>query len=259
MPTRSTKLLLKILFSLILGLVLLGPISFAQTDDEASGNGPAAIQEDHDTKNLDKLLKDYNQDSEKVLKDAEKMLPEESGGQPEMDAEEELALEATKAAQKFDPTRFKKKAKPSDLKNVKYSEAIKVALAPLQQMSEAELVALLKENTKDSGAEEYVNRFPKLLLFAVRLIKDKEALPMLVRTADDQQKSIRFAGIMLCTILFSILLKRFMKREGRPIWKAISYWFLRFFIVSAMRFALILFFYSAEVMPTLKIAGQTFF
>jgi hypothetical protein len=153
----------------------------------------------------------------------------------------------------------KKKIDPKGLKKIKYSDALRVTLEPLQKMSEAELVALLKDNTKGSSAEEYINRFPKLVVFAVRLIKDKEAIPSMARILDDQDRLISFSGIMLATILFAFFLKRFMKREGRSIGKALGLWFLRFLIISALRFGITLYFFSAELEPMFKIASKTFF
>ncbi|MDD4976862.1 MAG: hypothetical protein PHY93_21085, partial [Bacteriovorax sp.] len=138
-------------------------------------------------------------------------------------------------------------------------EALKVTLGPLQKMSERELVQLLRDNTKGSSAEDYINRFPKLVVFTVRLIKDKEAIPSMARIIDDQDRLISFTGIMLTTILLAFLLKRFMKEEGRSIANALGFWFLRFLIISSLRFAIVLYFFSAELKPMIRIASKTFF
>lgn len=265
-----TKLLRLNLF-FIIGLLFIGGFSFAQGNapDSPEGNGRAEIQEEHDSKNLDKLLKDYNQDQEKVLKDADKMLPKDdtTSELQESELSDEESLEATdvkpfgmkKKSGIFDPNFLNKKGPTGDLQKIKYSEAMKIALEPLQKMSERELIKLLLENTKGSSAGEYIDRYPKLAVFTVRLIKDKDALSSLAKVADDQKRSIRFMGIMISTILISFLLKRFMRKEGRPVLEAVTLWFLRFVLITTLRIGIILFFFSDEIIPTLKIVGITFF
>lgn len=253
MLIKLAKQLLNLRLIILLGLVFLGPYSFAQTENGES-SAQSEVQEDHDSKNLNKLLKGYNQDQEKVLEDAEKMIPEDNSDQLK---EEELEIKNQKKV--FDPKLFIKPVAPGNSNKIKYSEAMKVALEPLQSMSERELIKLLLENTKGSGAQDYIDRFPKLAVFSVRLIKDKNALPSFVKIADDQDKLIRFTGIMIATILVSFFLKRIMKRQGRPVWKAISLWFLRLMIMTSLRFAIILFFFSEEITPIFNIATKTFF
>jgi hypothetical protein len=270
---QQLKLLSPIRLLIILGLLLIGPNITAQTENSATpapvdapdSKNQNQVQEDHDTKNLDKLLIDYNKDSEKVLKDASKIIQKDEGSdlpKTELDVGQSNDPEEQAIVKKADLSMFdlsKKKIDPKGLKKIKYSDALRVTLEPLQKMSEAELVALLKDNTKGSSAEEYINRFPKLVVFAVRLIKDKEAIPSMARILDDQDRLISFSGIMLATILFAFFLKRFMKREGRSIGKALGLWFLRFLIISALRFGITLYFFSAELEPMFKIASKTFF
>lgn len=251
---------------LITGLLVTGGLSYAQ-DVQVQLEGQVQVQEDHDTKNLDKLLKDYGKDQEQVLKDAEKMLPvDEASELPESDLGDEAVLDPNdakpfgtkKRTGVFDPNFLKKKGADGNLQKVKYSEAVKVALAPLQKMSEGDLIKLLVENTKGSGAADYIDRYPKIAVFTVRLIKDKEAVPFLAKIADDQDKFIRFAGIMISTILLAFLLKKFMKKEGRPVMKAVSLWFFRFVIITGLRIAIILFFFGSEIAPTFRILSKTF-
>lgn len=235
-----------------MGLTFLGPFSFAQTQ----------IEEEHDTKNLDKLLKDYNKNQVKVLKDAETIIKmDESEKIIDSDNGEVKEIEEVKKPSPvpFDASFFKKKIDPKDLKKIKYSEAMKIALAPLQKMSEAELLHLLHENTKGSNSQVYVERFPKMAIFAVRLIKDPVALPELARILEDQEKLIRFGAIMITTILVGMLLKRLMSRKGRSILKSIGYWFVRFLVMTSLRLGILTFFYGKEITPTLVLAAKTFF
>jgi len=250
---------------IFLGLFIIGSGISAQTDktevSKALNQEQNQIEEDHDTKNLDNLLKNYNKDKEKVLKDAAKILEsdenddktnEEIGINQNSSADENVVVKKT-------ARNFKTVIDPKTLKKTKYSEALRVALGPLQKMSEKELMALLKENTVGSSSSKYIDKFPKLAVFTVRLIKDKEALPSLAKILDDQERLIRFLGIMISTMLFAFILRRLMRREGRSILKSVSLWFVRFLIISAMRFAIIIYFFSSELTPLMSITKATFF
>ena len=254
-----------------MGLVLLGPAVYAQTPNENSAPNQNEIQEDHNTKDLDKVLRDYNKDSEKVLKDAEKLVPKEGettevqeglsekelGDGKVVDPNDEEALEKAHMGM-LNQKSVKKNPVPENLKKVKYADAIRVALASLQTLSEAELVKLLKENTKGSGAAQYFDRFPLLSTFAVRLIKDPEAMPRFVSIADDTDRLIRFGGLMVGTILVGVILKRIFRKEGRGIPAALGFWFLRFMILSSLRLFLLYSYYGKEIGPAMKIANKTF-
>ena len=261
----SLKFLSRIQIFIFLGLFIIGSGISAQTDktevSKASNQDQNQIDEDHDTKNLDNLLKNYNKDKEKVLKDAAKILESDEGDNK---GNEEIGLNQNNSADdnivvKKSASNFKNIIDPKTLKKTKYSEALRVALEPLQKMSEKELMALLKENTVGSSASKYIDKFPKLAVFTVRLIKDKNALPSLAKILDDHERLIRFLGIMISTMLFAFLLRRLMKREGRSILKSVSLWFVRFLIISALRFAIIIYFFSSELTPLMSITKETFF
>lgn len=248
-----------------MGLILLGPFSFAQ--DSASSADSAQIEEVHDTKKLDKVLQEYNKDSEKVMKDTEVINQMQATGEL---SEEELDKgklgdadydKAREQAQNVLGDAFAKArgAKKQDLGKIKYSEAIRVTLAPLQKLSESELLAMLKENTKGSSAAVYVEQFPHLMVFAVKLIKDTDAIPSMVKIVDDQDKLIRFGGLMIATILFGFFLKRLTAKEGRDVIPALGIWFMRFLIMLSLRIGLIILFYGNELTPAFNVAKSTLF
>ncbi len=269
------KKILTLTFIFIVGLIFSGPFSLAQTnvspnptDTSVKNPEPAkpAIEEDHDTKNLNKLLQDYNKDSEKVIKDAATIKDMEATGEVSdkdlgngavINPDNENALdEAHKVV--FEKANFKKRLEVPKA-NGKYSDQVRIALTALQSLPEAELLEKLKETIKGTSTEVYFTRNPKFTVFMVRLIKSPDAIPKIVSIADDQDKLIRFIGIMVSTILVGFFLKRFFKKEGRSVLAALGFWFLRFLILSALRFAIILYFYGAEITPTLNIAAKTFF
>lgn len=228
--------LLKFSLLIFLGLHFTGPEIFAQEEDTKQ----IQIEEEHDTKNLDKLLIDYNKDQEKVLKDAAKILEKNEGDEIDVKPSEKLSVK-------------KALVKPT------YSESIKTALEPLQKMSEPELMTLLKENTKGSSAEKFVEYFPQMIVFAVRVIKDKDALPGLAKILDNKKSLIRLSSAMIATFIFGFILKKIMSKKGRSIAEAIGSWFLRFFIMTTLRLGITYVIFGAEIMPTVKVALKTFF
>lgn len=263
-----------------MGLLLAGPFSFAQESISQPVETQPASQampsdsdsqdiqnEVHDTKKLDKVLQDYNKDTQKVQQDAEVIKAMQDTGElseEELDkgqlADPELE-KSYKQAQNIlgDAMGKVHKGKKQDLKGIKYSEAIKTTLKPLQKLSEDELLTMLKENTKGTAAGEYVERFPQLMVFTVRLIKDREAIPSFVSVMDDQDRLIRFSGLMIATILVGFFLKRFMKREGRSVAAALGVWFLRSLIMFSLRLGIIIFFFGEELTPAFNVALRTFF
>lgn len=251
------KLLRSSLLNLILVagfLCLEGPL-FAQTP-EAEEAVTEAPQEDHDTKSLEQLLKRYNTDSEKILEDTSKIHNIQNNDTnseiKDSDLESVKAFLSTPA--KADRSKKKIKELPTKL-----SDSVRLALGPIQKLSEAELLKRLEENAADSPLAPYMLEFPTVVLFAVRIIKDTESIPSLVKIFENKKRLIEFASIMLCTIIFAYVLKRYTHKEGRAFkWAAFSF-FARFFFMMALRLSIIYYYFSAEFAPAIKVFKKTFF
>ncbi|MDO9182789.1 MAG: hypothetical protein Q7U04_10290, partial [Bacteriovorax sp.] len=112
---------------------------------------------------------------------------------------------------------------------------------------------------KGSSSEILIKKYPKIALCAVRLIKDKDALPGLAKIIDDQERLIQYAGAMISTILLAILLKRYFYLPGRSVQEAVGFWFLRFLIIFFLRIGILYSFYSSELAATFKVVTKTFF
>ena len=184
---------------LITGLLFWEGLCFSQ--DPESVDNPEQIQEEHDTKDLEKLLKRYNTDQEKVLEDTSKIhhIQNNEGTSDMKDSEiEEMRPEDTLAKAKDSAIKNAIRAKNERDKeelariNSTYSESVRAALEPLQKLSEEELLKRLDESTKDSPARPYLKQFPNATLYAVRLIKDKESIPSVVKIAENKDKLIYF-------------------------------------------------------------------
>ena len=263
----------KIVF--ILGLLILEGPCFAQNPENPTTNptitvdserAPEALpQEEHDTQDLEKLLKRYNTDQEKILEDANKLHTETGGnevhdseieGMPhsEVVTEEAIVRDSVKDIYE-EGMRSRKKTKviSSELSN-----SVRMALEPLQKLSEKELLKRMDESTRNSPVRPYMNQFPNITIFAVRLIKDTESIPSIVKIFEDKDRLIWFASAMLCTVLFGFVLKKIMHREGRSFFKAVLYFFVRVYIMFGIRVAVVYYFYSAEFTPAARVFKNTF-
>lgn len=257
-------------YLLLAGLLLWEGHAFSQ-EPNANNTAPEEskeIVEEHDTQDLEKLLKRYNTDQEKVLEDTSKIhniqQDETTSEVKEADIDEmrpsdslEKAKEnAFKNAKKFKEEKDKEKAKLNVTSE--YSDSVRTALEPLQKLSEGELLKILKERTKDSPVGRYYEQYPKVALYAVRLIRDKESIPSIVKIVENKERLIHFGSAMLCTIIFAFILKRIMHREGRSFLKAAFYFLVRFTVMSAIRVGVIYYFFNVELTPAAKVFKQTF-
>lgn len=260
-----------------MGLLILEGPCFAQTPDQNPNSenpttNPTIIdtekptespQEEHDTQDLEKLLKRYNTDSEKILKDADKLHNDTNTNEvKESEIESMPRSEVTEthtrdAFEEVIDTGLKSRHKPKVISS-EISNSVRLALEPLQKLSEKDLLKRLDEATKQSIARPYMEQFPNITIFAVRLIKDKESIPSMVKILEDRDRLIWFAGTMLFTIVFGFILKKVMHREGRSFLKAALYFFIRMYIVFAVRVAVVYYFYSVEFTPAAKVFKATF-
>lgn len=266
---------------LITGLLFLEGLCFAQAPDqnvnskESLTTNPTvdsdkesqevhSPQEDHDTQDLEALLKRYNTDQETILNDADKLhgdsganvvheseLDEMPHSEDQIDSGKKDAL--TQVYEKGMKSRKKSEIIPTDLSN-----SVRFALLPIQRLSEAELLKRLHEGTKDSVIKPYLNEFPNLTIFTVRLLKDAESIPSLVKILEDKERLIWFASAMLTTFIIGFLLKRFMHREGRSFLKATLYFFIRLYVMLGIRIAIVYYFYSVEFTPAARVFKATF-
>ncbi len=255
---------------LLLGLLFVGGLSFSEEATEVGGKGNPSLQEEgieeHDTQDLEKLLKRYNKDQEKVLEDTTKIHTiqenEAHSEVREVEIEEMRPSDVLEQATKESAKRINEyhaQKKEEILKaNSSYSESVRAALLPLQKLSEEELLKRLDEATKDSAIRPYMNQFPNITLFTVRLIKDKESIPSAVKIVENKDRLITFASVMLFTIVFGFILKKIMHREGRSFIKAAFYFLIRVYLIFAIRIGIVYYFYGKELTPAAEIFKKTF-
>ena len=247
------------------GFLFTGSLSYSQVPESPPAEAAPEAQEDHNTKDLEALLKRYNTDSEKVLEDSSKIHNIESGTAAtdiqDAELEEMRPSDALEKGRESSIQRMKdaraEKRRQAMATSSELSNSVRLALEPLQSLSEDELLKRLKEATKESPARVYYEKFPKIPVLAVRLIKDEESIPSLVKIVEDKQRLIYFGSAMLFSILFGFLLKKIMHREGRSFLRACFYFLIRVQIMFVLRIAIIYYFYHEEFAPAAKVFKET--
>lgn len=267
------KLQLKIFKFLILtGFLFLGGQSFSQDQADQGQQAPVSNQqeldeqkiEDHNTQDLEQLLKRYNKDSEKVLNDSDKLHKEEVG--TEVKDTELENMRPTVDPMKMSSEAILNKAKADVAKRKlawgpkknDYSGAIRKVLEPLQKLSEEELLKKLDEQTENSSLRPYMDKYPNINIFTVKLIKDENAIPSIAKIVEDRDRLINFFGVLLGTVILGYFVKKLFHREGRSFLMAVFYFLIRIHVMFAIRCYVIYFFYSEELTPAAKIFKQVF-
>ncbi len=227
---------------------------FAQDNSEELAAKPTipAGAEQHDRQDLEQLLKRYNTDAEKVINDTS-IIHETDPLKSEMSDSEINEMSPYDIIEKRAHSLASKNSKEMSL-----SDEIRIPLSKFQGFSEDELLKLLMENTKDSKFEPYMDRFPKFTLLMVRLIKDKEAIPSVVKIVENKDRLTWFTGVMISTFLLGFLLKRIMRKEGRSILGSIGNYMVRVLIMTVVRFMIIMYFFREELTPAFNIVNKTF-
>jgi hypothetical protein len=226
---------------LLLGLFALFSFSlFAQNEDDV----------------VDEAMRDTKQQKESLLNAEKNILGKEKSKNIENDLDELPPEEAyiKKSVMQIYPS-----TDPKIVKKMKISEAVNLALTPLQKVSEADLLKQLLENTKGTRAHDFFVRFPKLILYVVRLLRDKQALSDATKILEDRKKLIRYSAIMISTFILGILLSRFFRSNKESILYSITLFFIRLGIMFSLRAYILIYFYGSELSRSFDIFKETFF
>jgi hypothetical protein len=252
----------KFLLFLFASLLLYGDLSFS---NEQNPPNEVSADENHDTKDLNELLKKYNTnpdeslDSDSKVKNLDsstvevdnKMIEEMRPSENPVDVAETRALKNSKDI-------FSNLKSPEKKISQDFSNSVRILLEPIQKLSDFEIQKQIQLAIKDSPAREFLDKHPKYIDFAIKLIKDKESIPSMAKILDNKNRLIQFMGLMLFTFILGIFLKRFMHKEGRSFIKAAFYFIVRSYIMFSLRVFLVYLFYKEEFGPVIKLVKQSF-
>lgn len=231
--------------------------------------------DDKDIQKLEKVLKDYNSNSKKVLEDTQKIqdinsgtnldnVPRDVTDEELSDAEinelDQFSQEVQLEERKRRPLpAYKKMAIPKDLESRKLSENVTFMLGPISALSDEEITKLLKEKNEGSWTKKIFEFEPRLYPLSVAMLKDKEALPMLVSMSEKKDKYIVFFWWMLGTLIFSIILKKVIMNPTMPFFTALFWGLSRFLLINGIRIYIFWYIFAEEITPTIKIVKKVFF
>ena len=131
-------------------------------------------------------------------------------------------------------------------------------LAPFQQMSEPELNKLLKETLKDSMFGAYLNKYPQIAVFVVRLIRDKHALINLVKIVHNKTRSLHYFYAMIGTLFLGLIFAKILKNSDGGIFAVFILFCFRFSVMTVIRLWVTYYFFAIELDPIIKIFNKTF-
>lgn len=253
---RTLQLSFLQIFILLLGL-LFGDLVFSQGPDSNREDAEVGIdaQEQHDTKDLEELLKKYNKDQVKVIEDNSKIHNIESNSEDSeiRDFEIEAGALNSKISQ-IHKIKNEEKINP----NEKLSESVRLVLQPLQILSEKKLESLLLETSKTSKLKPFFEKFPKAVTFSVGMIKNKEAIPSLVSVVEDKPRLLNFGVFMLATILVGLFLKKLFFSKDRSFLGLIFFFIIRIQLMLFLRVGIVYYFYSKEFTPASDVFKKVF-
>ncbi len=257
MPKKLRHNLVNLFFIFSLLLVWGGDFLYSQETGSANPNANT-IQEDHDTKDLEDLLKKYNTDQQKVIEDNSKLHNIDSEKNENEYTQMESEIEALANTKRLDLAKLKKKDAIVSSVDDKLSESVKIALEPLQMLSDKELEKRFVDASKQTKFYPYLERFPKAMVFGVSMIKDREAIPSLIKTVENKKRLVTFGGIMLMTIILGLILKKLFYKADRSFLGVVFFFLLRVYTMLFVRLGIIYYFFDKELAPSISVFKKVF-
>lgn len=218
--------------------------------------------EEHDEKKLEKVLNDYNDSQKKSVptKEVAKDVTDEELTDEELREFDEFAIEAKEAEARLkNLPDYKKGAVPKNVEGRKLSENITFMLDPLRKLGDQELEELLRERIKESGAAKLYDLEPRIYPFTVKLIKDKEAVPSLIRIGEDTSRLTKLLWLILGSFIVGYFLKRITSNKDQPFVTAVIFGLLRMTFMTGLRLYLVWWIFGPELKPAIRIAKEVFF
>lgn len=244
-------------FFLIASVVFATEVIYAQYSNVSD-----LKSEEHDEKKLEKVLTDYNESQKTVNQNQHEVkdVADEELTEEELREFDQFSNEVNAANNKLkNLPDYKKAALPKDLEGRKLSENIGFMLMPLQKLTPFELEKLLREQLKGSAGEKIFEFEPRLYSLVTKLIRDKEALPLLVQMIEDRGRLATLLWLMLGSFVVGYFLKRITSNKDQPFITAVVFGIGRMFFMFGLRLSIVWWLFSKELNPTFKIVKEVFF
>lgn len=266
----------KIVLSIAMGLaVMQGPLYFktlhAQENHEAvlDETYDSSKDEDHKTGDLDKLLDNYQRESDQILQDYSALEGGLDGDNKQFSEEDLEMLDQAGVGQRQKQAILKspesgyrknyfhvlKKARSG--KELTLDERVSLALVPLQNLSDADLKEFFHKSFKDSKIEELFNKYPVIVDKMILIIRSDEVIPNFVKMSQDKDRMIYFVSAILVTFIFGFITKRIFYGPKSSFLGMCGGFILHGFFMFLVRLGVIFFFYRNELTPLINIIYDT--
>lgn len=125
-------------------------------------------------------------------------------------------------------------------------------------ISDDEIVALLKEKYKDTVMEGFIKSNPRLTLLVVRTVKDENIINSWKESFKDKTRYFYFTAFLIISFFINWVWKRRQIQTFEPLSHRIGGFFLRFGIINGSRVAFFIFLFRKEISPIWSLFRKTF-
>ncbi len=137
-------------------------------------------------------------------------------------------------------------------------ELIPIMIANFKAMSEEAVIKDLNDAASDEIFYPILQKFPKLIVFYARMLRDDRAFLDIVSIIENEVKIVLYALVVLTTFVVGRLLKRVTFWRARDKWHERRLRFQLFLFVNGLRIFLFFFVFQVELSSTIKIFKKTF-
>lgn len=135
---------------------------------------------------------------------------------------------------------------------------VKQVLEHYQSMDEQAIKTQLKERMKGSKVSIIFDKYPKSLDFIAALLKDKNAIPELIKMKEDSEGLKHLAFAVIATFILSFIIKVIIDRTSTFLLKRFFYRVCHLFFIWGLRLGILVYFFGSNLKPTYDIALRIF-
>ena len=144
-----------------------------------------------------------------------------------------------------------------DMNLAGYEQIIKDALKQFQTIDDDVFKNAILKNTKGTFFEKFIGPESSLLEFYIRLLKDPNAIPHLLKIFGQTSKMIIYASFFVATFILGIILKR--KAVVYSFFGMVFHFILRSSFLMIVRLTIFFFLFYNELNPAVTLFRKTIF
>jgi hypothetical protein len=175
----------------------------------------------------------------------------------EREKRESMATSSARASHEFE---LFEKLKKSSILDKKVQELLQKTLAEakLWEKKPEDIRKMIEEGAKGEYTEKIFKTFPKLLDLSVNMLKDKEAMPQLIKILSKNQLLEQYGIILFIMMLGLWLVKKYIFPPEPNLLRQAFTDLCFVLTASACSIGLFYIFFIEEVSPTVTVLARTF-